>query len=74
MIDSPVAEVRIHGQVGVLVCGSCSIDAGLVHVEGRWRRRIGLNNTEEQWSGPRAYSFPVAELRRIRWLRSEATA
>ena len=69
--QEPVAEIRVHGERGVFVATTCTLEPGICHADGRWRRGVGLNNTEDARSGPRSYTWPTRELRRIRWLATE---
>jgi hypothetical protein len=66
------AEIRVTGHGQIFVADEAEVDGGWVHVEGRFRARVGANHQDVSW-GPRAtYSWPVGRVREIRWAQ-EAT-
>jgi hypothetical protein len=68
----PVAEIRLRGARGVFVATTCQLEPSFVHVTGRWRRRVGLNHSEESWSDPRVYTWPSAAVAQIKWMVARA--
>jgi hypothetical protein len=61
------AEVRVHGHGQVFVADEAEVDGGWVHVVGRFRARVGANHQDVSWGPPATYSWPVSQVREIKW-------
>ena len=68
------AEIRVAGHTGVLVADACTVDADVVTASGRWRWRLGANHAELRYSAASVYSWPIREVREIRWTDSKVAA
>ena len=62
------AEIRLVDHAGVFVAEACTLEAGVVHARGRFRRRTGANYADVQLGPERAYSWPLRQLLEILWM------
>lgn len=67
------AELRVTHHTGTFVATSCRVEAGWVHVEGRWRRRIGANHCELRYGPLIRRTWPHRTIVEIRWDEQVAT-
>ncbi len=68
---APVAHVRVRGRQGVFVADACELAEGMVTATGCTRWRTGANFDAVRWGERRSYSWPVRDIREIRWLEQE---
>lgn len=62
------AEIRLVDRAGrMFVAEKATIEGPWVHAEGRWRSRVGANNSDFSFSAPMAYTWNAAQVAEVRW-------
>lgn len=62
------AEIRVRGETGIFVAGSCEVLGGLVTATGQRRYLVGANYSETSYGPRETVSWPVRRVDRIKWL------
>lgn len=68
---APVARIRVRNRSGVFVATTCELRDGMVTAAGRFRWRTGADYQDFRHGPPTSYSWPVREIREIRWIEAD---
>lgn len=68
------AEIRLTDRPGIFVAEMCTLEHGVIHARGHFRRRTGANYADVQFGPEQRYSWPLRQCAEILWTDELAAA